>query len=234
MKRLFSEFGKRLLLVGALFLPAQAAPIISGTFAQDGGAVGIVPISATGGSTRIARLGNGGGNPANNIATIESNAGLPAGTLTTLLPGAHRAGVLSAVFTGGLIGDSIEFDASQIQLVALGSPSFAYFVALDPLFGSLPTVFQPLTLGLLPQTFSVVLPADGDYRFTFGAVRTNPTVTINVPFLGQRDASSYSTTAYLSNVQGVDRVPELDAGAATLPLLFVSGLLLAGRRRRAV
>lgn len=227
MKRLFSEFGKRLLLVGALFLPAQAAPIISGTFAQDGGAVGIVPISATGGSTRIARLGNGGGNPANNIATIESNAGLPAGTLTTLLPGAHRAGVLSAVFTGGLIGDSIEFDASQIQLVALGSPSFAYFVALDPLFGSLPTVFQPLTLGLLPQTFSVVLPADGDYRFTFGAVRTNPNFAVS-------SLTSYSTTAFLFNVQGVDRVPELDAGAATLPLLFVSGLLLAGRRRRAV
>lgn len=86
----------------------------------------------------------------------------------------------------------------------------------------------------MEQHLRTQLPADGDYRFTFGAVRTNPTVTINVPFLGQRDVSSYSTTAFLSNVQGVDRVPELDAGAATLPLLFVSGLLLAGRRRRAV
>lgn len=224
VKRLLFGLGRQLLLTGALLLPAQAAPVISGTFAQSGGAVGVVPLSTTGGSTRLLRLGNTT-NPGNNIATIESAAGLPAGTLTTLLPGAHRAGTLSAVFTGGLAGDSIEFDALQLQLVVLGSPSFAYFVALDPLFGALPTVFQPLTLGLLPQTFSVVLPADGDYRFTFGAVRTNPNFTVS-------SVTSYSTTAFLGNVQGVDRVPELDATAATLPLLFITGLMLAGQRRR--
>ena len=209
---------KRLLILLALApLPALAVPIASGNAT----AIGDVPVSiAPGiGSSTVGRVNFF--SPANNITAAATAAGLTAATLNGLPGGPFRgAATVGQLFTGGVLTDGIRFTVSATPLVISGSPTFAYFAALDDLTGANPTMFMPLSLGFLPQTFEFLLPAAGNYRLTVGALRTNEVGTYSVA-INMLSATGFGT-------------PEMEPGSAALPLIFCSTLLLCGSRRRAV
>ena len=130
-------------------------------------------------------------------------------------------GALFQDFTGGILGDGISFTASATTFILNTgvTPAYGYFAALDDLSGALPTQFMPLNLTATAQNFQFLLPATGNYRFSFGALRTNP---------GPGALGTYGTTAVLSNVIGFS-TPEIDSGTATAPIFFgLALLLLAG------
>ena len=212
---------RSLLLAAMLQLPVMAVPIISGGVNNVGGV--LVPLGGGVFTQTVARVGLI--NPANNLAAVETAAGLPAGTLDTL-PGNpfRRAGIATATFTGGILTDGIRFTASALPFTLNTgvTPTFAYFAALDDLTGANPTLYMPLNLTTTAQTFQFLLPAAGDYQFSIGAVRTNQ----NPGVLG-----SYGTVVTLSNLIGFG-TPEVDPGTASLPLMFCSVMLLCQQRRR--
>ena len=210
-----------LLLLGVLTAQAAAVPILSGGVSNVGGV--LVPLGGGFFTETVTRVGLI--NPANNIAAVETSAGLPAGSLNTL-PGSPfvRAGIAAATFTGGVLGDGIRFTAQANPFILNTgvTPNFAYFAALDDLTGANPTLFMPLSLTAVAQTFQFLLPAAGDYQISIGAVRTNQ----NPGVLG-----SYGTVVTFSNLTGFG-TPELDPARSTVPLLFCSVLLLSMGRRR--
>ena len=199
----------------------MAVPIISGGVNNVGGL--LVPLGGGVFTQTVARVGLL--NPANNLLTVENAAGLPAGTLDTL-PGNpfRRAGIATATFTGGVLTDGIRFTAlaAPFTLNTGVTPTFAYFAALDDLTGANPTLYLPLNLTNVAQTFEFLLPADGDYQLSIGAVRSNQ----NPGAFG-----SYGTVVTLSDLTGFG-TPEVDPGTACLPLMFCSVMLLCQRRRK--
>jgi len=198
-------------------LPALAVPIASGITTAIGDVP--VPIAAGIGSSTVGRIT--AFSPANNITAAATAAGLTAATLNGLPGGPFRgAATVAQLFTGGILTDGIRFTVSATPLVVSGSPTFAYFAALDDLTGANPTLFMPLSLGFAPQTFSFLLPAAGDYRLTVGALRTN-------------QVGTYSVAINMLNATGFG-TPEMDPSSAAMPLIFCSMLLLCGSRRRAV
>lgn len=210
---------------------ASAVPVI-GVFTGQGGLTTF--LSASGGVATTGRVP--GLNPASNIAAVEAALGVaPAGL--SGLPGATytHASAIASILTGAQAGDEIIFTASSLPATGLvigspaGPPIFNYFFSLDLLTGPTATTVTPLALTTTAQQFSVILPEAGDYLFGLGAVRTNP--GNSAPF-NLHLASTYGTSGVFSGVQGV---PEIDAGAATLPLALLFGTILLAtdvRRRR--
>lgn len=213
-----------LLFFGLLTAQATAVPVLSGGVTGFAG----VPIPLGGGVFTQTVTRAGAINPSTNIAAAETAAGLTSGTLPG---GFFRAGLLQATFTDGLLGDGISFTARATTfLVGTATPAYSYFAALDDLTGANPTLFLPLNLTATDQTFSFLLPAAGNYQFSIGALRTNPTPT---PLAFGVPVGSYGTTITLSNLVGFG-TPELDPMRSSLPLLFSGVLLLSLRRRSAV
>ncbi len=223
------KLGVTLLCFFWLSWTASAVPVI-GVFTGQGGLTTF--LSASGGVATTGRVT--GLNPASNIASVEAALGIAPSGLSGL-PGATytHASAIASILTGAQAGDEIIFTASSLPAtgVVVGSPGgppiFNYFFSLDLLTGPTATIVTPLALTTTAQQFSVILPEAGNYLFGLGAVRTNP----GNSGLGHR-LSAYGTSGVFSGVQGV---PEIDAGAATLPLALLFGTILLAtdvRRRR--
>ena len=215
---------KRFLLITLFSAPALAVPVISGGLSGNGGI--FIPDIGFGATTTVGRFLIP--NPADNIAAIATASGLTAAQLNALTPGpVRRAGIMTATFTGGILTDGIRFTASATTLTfnTAAAPVYGYFAALDDLTGANPTLFLPLNLTATAQDFFFLLPAAGNYQFSIGAVRNNPS-----PGFGL--FATYSTTVNLSNLAGFG-TPEIDPGTASLPLLFCSTLLLSLKPRKA-
>lgn len=119
---------RSILLAAVLQLPVMAVPVVSGGITGIGDV--FIPLGSGAASETVGRIVLF--SPPPNINAAAANAGLTAANLNGLPGGPFRgAANLSQDFTGGVLTDGIRFTVSATPLVVTGSPTFAYFAALD-------------------------------------------------------------------------------------------------------
>lgn len=219
------------LLLSLLWSPAAgAAPVITGSFSGTGiGGQGLGTVlfaDANGGLLTAGRLA---GVTANiGVGNLASRLGLTAGSLTNVGGTTFTHGsAISALFSGGMIGERIDFSFQAIQANISATPVYRYFVAVTQ--SGAGQYLQFLNPGLAFQASSIRMSdldalgfdLNSNYRVSFGAIRTNPPAFL----------ATYGTSFTLAKVVGVS-TPEIDPTGALPSLTLLGCIWLAFSPRR--